>query len=81
MIVLGFDTVTKLALKLIGSFQNAHPSNNMDKMLVKSYLGAGFGRVLLWVLTLDHQHYAGQLAAGSDHDMLRQYFFPINPCL
>lgn len=52
MIVLGFDTVTKLALKLIGSFQNAHPSNNMDKMLVKSYLGAGFGRVLLWVLTL-----------------------------
>ena len=46
VIVLGFDTVKNLTLtmKLIESFQNAHPSVNMDKMLVKSYLAAGFVR-------------------------------------
>jgi HD-like signal output (HDOD) protein len=46
VIVLGFDTVKNLSLtvKLIESFQNANPSVGMDKMLVKSYLAAGFVR-------------------------------------
>lgn len=46
VIVLGFDTVKNLSLtvKLIESFQNANPSVGMGKMLVKSYLAAGFVR-------------------------------------
>ena len=46
VIVLGFDTVKNLTLtlKLIESFQDANPSVEMDKMLVKSYLAAGFVR-------------------------------------
>ena len=46
VIVLGFDTVKNLTLtlKLIESFQNTNPNINMSKMLVKSYLAAGFVR-------------------------------------
>ena len=46
VIVLGFDTVKNLTLtlKLIESFQDANPAVEMDKMLVKSYLAAGFVR-------------------------------------
>ena len=46
VIVLGFDTVMNLTLtlKLIESFQNSHPKIEMSKMLVKSYLAAGFVR-------------------------------------
>ncbi len=46
VIVLGFDTVKNLTLtlKLIESFQGANPSVDMGKMLVKSYLAAGFVR-------------------------------------
>jgi HD-like signal output (HDOD) protein len=46
VIVLGFDTVKNLTLtlKLIESFQDANPSVDMGKMLVKSYLAAGFVR-------------------------------------
>jgi HD-like signal output (HDOD) protein len=46
VIVLGFDTVKNLTLtlKLIESFQDANPSVEMGKMLVKSYLAAGFVR-------------------------------------
>jgi HD-like signal output (HDOD) protein len=46
VIVLGFETVKNLTLtlKLIESFQNANPKVGMDKMLVKSYLAAGFVR-------------------------------------
>ena len=46
VIVLGFDTVKNLSLtlKLIESFQDANPSVEMGKMLVKSYLAAGFVR-------------------------------------
>lgn len=46
VIVLGFETVKNLTLtlKFIESFQNANPDVEMDKMLVKSYLAAGFVR-------------------------------------
>jgi HD-like signal output (HDOD) protein len=46
VIVLGFNTVKNLTLtlKLIESFQDANPSVEMGKMLVKSYLAAGFVR-------------------------------------
>jgi HD-like signal output (HDOD) protein len=46
VIVLGLDTVKNLTLtlKLIESFQNANPKVEMGKMLVKSYLAAGFVR-------------------------------------
>lgn len=46
VIVLGFETVRNLTLtlKLIESFQNANPSTEMSKLLVKSYLAAGFVR-------------------------------------
>ena len=46
VIVLGFETVKNLTLtlKLIESFHNANPKVGMDKMLVKSYLAAGFVR-------------------------------------
>ena len=46
VIVLGFDTVKNLTLtlKLIESFQNTNPNIDMSKMLVKSYLAAGFVR-------------------------------------
>jgi HD-like signal output (HDOD) protein len=46
VIVLGFETVRNLTLtlKLIESFQNANPNVEMSKMLVKSYLAAGFVR-------------------------------------
>ena len=46
VIVLGFDTVKNLTLtlKLIESFQDANPNVDMGKMLVKSYLAAGFVR-------------------------------------
>ena len=46
IIVLGFDTVKNLSLtmKFIESFQDEHPSIEMDKLLVRSYLSAGFVR-------------------------------------
>ena len=46
VIVLGFETVRNLTLtlKLIESFQNANPSVEMSRMLVRSYLAAGFVR-------------------------------------
>ncbi len=46
VIVLGFETVRNLTLtlKLIESFQSANPAVDMSKMLVKSYLAAGFVR-------------------------------------
>jgi len=46
VIVLGFETVMNLTLtmKLIESFQNDNPDIEMSKMLVKSYLAAGFVR-------------------------------------
>jgi len=46
VIVLGFETVRNLTLtlKLIESFQNAPPGVEMTKMLVRSYLAAGFVR-------------------------------------
>ncbi len=46
VVMLGFDTVRSitLALKLIDSFQYQHPQINMNALLVKSYLSAGFVR-------------------------------------
>jgi HD-like signal output (HDOD) protein len=48
VIMLGFETVRNvtLTLKLIESFQNANPDVDMSRMLVKSYLAAGFVRDL-----------------------------------
>ncbi len=48
IIVLGFDTVKNLSLtmKFIESFQNEHPSIDMDKLLVRAYITAGFVRDL-----------------------------------
>jgi HD-like signal output (HDOD) protein len=46
VIILGFETVRNLTLtlKLIESFQNGNSNVDMSKMLVKSYLAAGFVR-------------------------------------
>lgn len=46
IILLGFDTVKNLSLtlKLIESFQNDHPAVGLNKMVVRSYLTAGFVR-------------------------------------
>ena len=46
VIVLGFETVRNLTLtlKLIEGFKDTNPSVDMSKMLVKSYLAAGFVR-------------------------------------
>jgi hypothetical protein len=46
--MLGFETVRNvtLTLKLIESFQNANPSMDLSRMLVRSYLAAGFVRDL-----------------------------------
>jgi HD-like signal output (HDOD) protein len=46
VVMLGFDTVRSitLALKMIDSFQYQHPQINMNALLVKSYLSAGFVR-------------------------------------
>ena len=46
VMMLGFDTVRSitLALKIIDSFQYQHPLINMNALLVKSYLSAGFVR-------------------------------------
>lgn len=46
VVVLGFNTIKNicLTLKLIDSFQHEHPSIDMNKMLVNSYLAAGFVR-------------------------------------
>jgi len=48
IIVLGFETVKNLSLtmKFIESFQDEHPSIDMDKLLVRSYISAGFVRSL-----------------------------------
>ncbi len=48
IIVLGFETVKNLSLtmKFIESFQDEHPSIDMDKLLVRSYISAGFVRNL-----------------------------------
>lgn len=48
IILLGFDTVKNLSLtmKLIESFQNEHPLIDMDKLLVRAYITAGFVRDL-----------------------------------
>ena len=48
VIMLGFETVRNvtLTLKLIESFQNANPAVDMSRMLMKSYLAAGFVREL-----------------------------------
>ena len=48
IILLGFDTVKNLSLtmKFIESFQNEHPSIEMDKLLVRAYITAGFVRDL-----------------------------------
>ncbi|MBI3776618.1 MAG: HDOD domain-containing protein [Gammaproteobacteria bacterium] len=46
VVMLGFDTVRSitLAMKVIDSFQYQHPQINMNSLLVKSYLSAGFVR-------------------------------------
>lgn len=46
VVMLGFDTVRSitLAMKIIDSFQYQHPRINMNSLLVKSYLSAGFVR-------------------------------------
>lgn len=48
IILLGFNTVKNLSLtmKFIESFQNEHPLINMDKLLVRAYITAGFVRDL-----------------------------------
>lgn len=48
IILLGFDTVKNLSLtmKFIESFQNEHPLIDMDKLLVRAYITAGFVRDL-----------------------------------
>lgn len=48
VIMLGFDTVKNLSLtmKLIESFQHEHPGIDMDRLLVKAYITAGFVRQL-----------------------------------
>lgn len=48
IIVLGFQTVKNLSLtmKFIESFQDEHPSIDMDRLLVRSYISAGFVRSL-----------------------------------
>jgi HD-like signal output (HDOD) protein len=48
VIMLGFETVRNvtLTLKLIESLQNANPSVDLGRMLVRSYLAAGFVRDL-----------------------------------
>ncbi len=48
IIVLGFETVKSLSLtmKFIESFQAQHPSIDMDRLLVRSYLTASFVRDL-----------------------------------
>lgn len=48
IILLGFDTVKNLSLtmKFIESFQNEHPLIDMDKLLVRAYIAAGFVRDL-----------------------------------
>ncbi len=46
VVMLGFETVRNitLAMKVIDSFQFKHPQINMNSLLVKSYLSAGFVR-------------------------------------
>jgi HD-like signal output (HDOD) protein len=46
IVLLGFDTVKSLSLtmKFIESFQNEHPSIDMDKLLVRAFITAGFVR-------------------------------------
>lgn len=46
IVLLGFETVKNLSLtmKFIESFQNEHPSIDMDKLLVRAYITAGFVR-------------------------------------
>lgn len=48
VVVLGFDTLKNisLTLKMIESFQHEHPSIDMNTMLVRSYLSAGFVHML-----------------------------------
>ncbi len=48
VVLLGFDTVKNLSLtmKLIESFQHEHPGIDMDRLLVKAYITAGFVRQL-----------------------------------
>ncbi len=48
IIVLGFETVKNLSLtlKLIESFQHEHPGIDMDRLLVQSFVTAGFARDL-----------------------------------
>ncbi len=48
VIVLGFDTVKNLCLtlKLIESFQSEHPAIDMERLLVQSFISAGFARDL-----------------------------------
>lgn len=48
IVLLGFETVKNLSLtmKFIESFQNEHPSIDMDKLLVRAYITAGFVRDL-----------------------------------
>lgn len=48
IVLLGFNTIMNqaLTLKLIESFQMDHPSVDMDRLLVKAYLTAGFARYL-----------------------------------
>ena len=46
IVILGFSTIKNLciSLKLVESFQHEHPAIDMNKMLVNSYLAAGFVR-------------------------------------
>lgn len=48
IVVLGFETVKNLSLtmKFIESFQTEHPSIDMDKLLVRAFIAAGFVRDL-----------------------------------
>lgn len=46
IVILGFSTIKNLciSLKLVESFQHEHPAIDMNKILVNSYLAAGFVR-------------------------------------
>ena len=60
--------------------KSARLSEVFIKVLDGINRGAGFERALLCLVTPDRRHYVARLAAGRDHDALKQYFsFPINP--
>lgn len=60
--------------------KSARLSEVLLKVLDGLHRGAGFERVLLCFVTPDRRSYVGRLAAGSQRDVLKDYFsFPIDP--